>query len=465
MAKQFDVVVIGGGPGGYTAAIRAAQLGLSVGLVERAELGGVCLNWGCIPTKALLHAAELKHLGESMSGFGLTTAEIGVDLERVVKRSRQVAGRLAKGVASLMKKNGIEVLAGSARLREPGSLVVETEEGEVDVTATNVVLATGARAKRLESVEAAGDAVMTYREAMVPSSLPESLLVIGAGAIGMEFASLYADLGTRVVVVEAVDHILPVEDSEISGMAASAFEKRGIRIVTGATVSSLRADAANWTAILDLGEGQEDPVTVEKILVAIGITGNVDGLGLEQTRVRVERGHVVVDELLRTDEPGIWAIGDLVGPPWLAHKASHEGVICAEAIAGTGGARPLDRRRIPACTYSRPEVASIGLTEEAAAGLGRPIRVGRFPFRANGKALAMDQREGLVKTVVDDATGEILGVHLIGGGVTELIHSVAVAMTLEATEAELLETVFPHPTLSEMLHEAVLDAGGRAINK
>jgi len=465
MAKEFDVVVVGGGPGGYTAAIRAAQLGLSVGLVERAELGGVCLNWGCIPTKALLHAAELKHLGESMADFGLSAAEIGVDLERVVKRSRQVAGRLAKGVASLMKKNGIEVLAGSARLREPGSVIVETEEGEVEVAAKNVVLATGARAKQLESVEAAGDAVMTYREAMVPRSLPESLLVIGAGAIGMEFASLYADLGTRVVVVEAVDRILPVEDGEISSLAAEAFEKRGIRIVTGATVSGLREDGAHWTATLDLGEGQEDPVTVDKILVAIGITGNVEGLGLEQTRVEVERGHVVVDDLLRTDEPGIWAIGDLVGPPWLAHKASHEGVICAEAIAGTGEARPLDRRRIPACTYSRPEVASIGLSEEAAAELGRPIRVGRFPFRANGKALAMDQRQGLVKTVVDDATGEILGAHLIGGGVTELIHSVAVAMTLEATEAELLETVFPHPTLSEMLHEAVLDAGGRAINK
>ena len=464
LSQEYDLVVIGGGPGGYTAAIRARQLGLRCALIEKEELGGVCLNWGCIPTKALLHAAEAKHLVESLASLGLVAGEVTVDIAKLVKRSRQVAGRLVKGVGSLMRKHGVDVIRGTARLGGGGSVVVASDGDTVTLKAANIILASGARARQLPGLAPDGHSILTYREAMMPDTLPASLLVVGAGAIGIEFASFYADLGTEVTVVEMADRILPQEDAEISQLAREAFEKRGIRIHTAAKVGQVGLDGATRTAVIDLGDGQESPISVERILVAVGITGNVEDLGLEKTAVAVERGHVIVDELLATAEPGIYAIGDLVGPPWLAHKASHEAVICVEHIAGGEAPRPLDVTKVPACTYSRPQVASVGLTEDAARNSGLTIRVGRFPFQANGKALAIDERRGLVKTVIDDATGEILGAHMLGAGVTELIHGVAVARSLEAIDLDWIETVFPHPTLSEMMHESVLDAAGRALN-
>ena len=464
MAKTYDVVIIGGGPGGYTAAIRARQLGLSCALVERDQLGGICLNWGCIPTKALLHTAEVKHMAESAAAFGLKIGEISLDLDAVVKRSRRLAQRLVKGVAFLMKKNGVEIIAGEATLAGSGAVRVATTNGDVELAAKNVILATGARPRRLPGLDPDGERIITYREAMVPKTLPESLLVIGAGAIGMEFASFYADLGTQVTVVEAADRILPQEDEEISELARKAFEKRGIRLHIGATVSSAVSDSGRLTAVIGLGEGREAPLSVDRVLVAVGITGNVENLGLEGTGVAVERGHVVVDAGGRTGENGVFAIGDLAGPPWLAHKASHEGVACVESIAGERRATLLDATRIPACTYSRPQVASVGMTEAAARAAGHSVRVGRFPFQANAIALAHEDKGGLVKTVVDDDTGELLGAHMIGGGVTELIHGFAIARTLEARDLDLMEVAFPHPTLSEMMYESILDAANRALN-
>ncbi len=465
MSESYDVVVIGGGPGGYTAAIRARQLGLRCVLVERAELGGICLNWGCIPTKALLHAAEVKHAAEGMRSLGLTTQSVDVDLAKVVQRSRRVAQRLVKGVGFLMKKNGVDVVAGRARLAGAGRVAVATPDGEVELAAAHIILATGARARGLAGLECDGDRVLTYREAMIPKTLPRSLMVVGAGAIGIEFASFYADLGTEVTVVEMAERILPQEDAEIADAARTAFERRGLHIHSGATVASVSRGDDELTAILELGGGRELPLSVDRALVAIGITGNVEDLGLEGTGVVVERGHVVVDGELRTGESGVYAIGDLAGPPWLAHKASHEAVACVESIAGVAHAQPLDATRIPACTYSRPQVASVGLTEERARAAGHEIRVGRFPFQANGKALAIDERSGLVKTIVDATSGEILGAHMIGTGVTELIHGFAVARSLEATDVDLAGVVFPHPTLSEMMHESILDAADRALNK
>ena len=465
MGGNYDVIVIGGGPGGYTAAIRARQLGMSCALVEQAELGGICLNWGCIPTKALLHAAEVKHTAENLRSLGFTSREVAVDIGKVVQRSRRVAKRLVKGVGFLMKKNGVDVYAGSGRLDGRGKVVVSTDEGGVSLSAAHTILATGARARELPGLKCDGARVLTYREAMVPQTLPESLMVIGAGAIGVEFASLYSDLGVNVVLVEMADRILPNEDPEISEAAHAIFEKRGMRIHTGATLVSAEPDGDRLSAVLDLGGGQELPLSVDRALVSIGIRGNHEGLGLEGTGVVVERDHIVVDEQLRSGESGVYAIGDLAGPPWLAHKASHEAVICVEGIAGDAHTQPLDVTRIPACTYSRPQIASIGLTEESARARGHEVRVGRFPFHANGKALAIDERAGLVKTVVDAATGEVLGAHMIGAGVSELIHGFAVARSLEATDVDLMSVVFPHPTLSEMIHESVLDAAERALNK
>jgi dihydrolipoamide dehydrogenase len=462
--ERYDVVVIGGGPGGYTAAIRARQLGLTCALVERDQLGGICLNWGCIPTKTLLHAAEVKHMAETATAFGLTIGEVSVDLPRLVKRSRQIAQRLVKGVAFLMKKNGVDVVAGEAMLTGPGAIRVATTNGDVPLSATNVILATGARPRTLAGLEPDGERIVTYREAMVPKVLPDRLLVVGAGAIGIEFASLYADLGTQVTVVEVADRILPQEDEEISQLALTAFERRGIRFHTGAKVSATASDGGGLAAVVALGEGRESPLSVDQILVAAGITGNVENIGLEDTRVVVERGHVVVDERGRTAEPGVFAIGDLTGPPWLAHKASHEGVACVEFITGARSSGGLDATRIPACTYSRPQIASVGLTEAAALAAGREVRVGRFPFQANAMALANEDKGGLVKTVVDSTTGELLGAHMIGGGVAELIHGFAIALTLEARDVDLMDAVFPHPTLSEMMHESILDAADRALN-
>jgi dihydrolipoamide dehydrogenase len=463
--NAYDVVIIGGGPGGYVAAIRAAQLGLSTAVVEREHLGGICLNWGCIPTKALLRTSEIHHLLHHLDDFGLQVGEVSFDLAKVVKRSRQVADQLSTGVAYLLKKHKVTVVDGEGRLAGAGKVVV-TREGTETATleAGHVILATGARARELPGLESDGKLVWTYKHALVPETLPKSLLVVGSGAIGIEFASFYRNMGAEVTVVELLDRVLPVEDEEISGLARKAFEKQGMTIHTGATVTALERGRSRVKAKLGLSGGKAESLTVERVIVAVGITGNVEDLGLEEAGIAVDKGHVVVDQWLATSLAGVHAIGDLVGPPWLAHKAMHEGVICVEKIAGLDGVHPLDVSRVPGCTYSRPQVASVGLTEAAAKAAGREVRVGRFPYLANGKAIAMGEPEGLIKTVFDAASGELLGAHMIGAEVTELIQGYAIARTLESTEAELMQAVFPHPTLSEAMHESVLDAYGRALH-
>ena len=461
--KNFDLVVIGGGPGGYVAAIRAAQLGMSVALVEREHLGGICLNWGCIPTKALLRAAELRHSIDEMQAFGITiTGEVKIDLPAVVKRSRKVAERLSMGVKHLLKKNKVSVFDAVAKLgaKQGDQRVVSLSDGG-DITGRNIILATGARARTLPGLEADGTKILTYREAMIPETMPKSLVIIGSGAIGAEFASFYLDMGVDVTLIEAMDRILPVEDEEISSFVQNAFEKRGMKIMTGVKLSSLTASKAGVTAAFD---GKQDDISAERAILAVGITGNTEALGLEGTGVKVERNHIVTDKSGATGEPGIYAIGDVAGPPWLAHKASHEGIACVEHMAGMKDAHPIADGAVPGCTYCRPQVASIGLTEAAAKAAGHDIRVGRFPMLANGKAIAMGDDQGLIKTLFDKRTGELLGAHMVGPEVTELIQGYAVARTLEATEAELMQTIFPHPTLSEAMHESVLDAYGRAIH-
>jgi dihydrolipoamide dehydrogenase len=460
----FDLVVLGGGPGGYVAAIRAAQLGLKTALVEREHLGGICLNWGCIPTKALLRSSELWHLLHHLDEFGFSATDIGFDAAQLVRRSRAVAKQLSNGVAFLLKKNKVSVFDGHGRLAGKGRLTVErTGAPGVELEAPHIVLATGARARTLPGLDADGKRIWTYKEAMVPAAIPKSVLVVGAGAIGIEFASFYSDMGADVTVVEMLDRILPVEDAEISEFVRNALEGQGIKIHTGATVRALNNTADRVTAQVEAGD-RSLAVSVENVIVAVGIVGNVEHLGLDGTAVEVRGTHVVVDCWLRTGEPGIYAIGDLVGPPWLAHKASHEGVVCVEHIAGINDVHPLDPSNIPACTYCRPQVASIGLTEAAAKAAGYAVRVGHFPFIGNGKAVALGAPEGLVKTVFDGKTGELLGAHMVGAEVTELIQGFAIAKTLETTEAELIRTIFPHPTLSETMHEAVLDAYRRAIH-
>ncbi len=461
--KQFDLVVIGGGPGGYVAGIRAAQLGMSVALVEREHLGGICLNWGCIPTKALLRAAELRHSIDEMKDFGITiTGEVSIDLPAVVKRSRNVAGRLSTGVRHLLKKNKVTVFDAVATLGgKTGDNRAVTLSTGGEISAKHIILATGARARALPGLEPDGTSILTYREAMVPQTMPKSLIIIGSGAIGSEFASFYLDMGVEVTLVEAMDRILPVEDAEISDFVKKAFEERGMKIITDAKMSGLVAGKGSVTASF---EGKAADITAERAILAVGITGNTGGLGLEGTAVKVDRGHIVIDKWGATGEPGVYAIGDVAGPPWLAHKASHEGIMCVEHIAGLKDAHPIAAGSVPGCTYCRPQVASVGLTEAAAIEAGHDIRVGRFPMLANGKAIAMGDDQGLVKTVFDKKTGELLGAHMVGPEVTELIQGYAVARTLEATEAELMQTIFPHPTLSEAMHESVLDAYGRAIH-
>jgi dihydrolipoamide dehydrogenase len=462
--NSYDLIVLGGGPGGYVAAIRAAQLGMKTALVERDQLGGICLNWGCIPTKALLRSAEISHILHHLDEYGFSAKEVDYDAAKVVARSRAVAKQLSNGVAYLLKKNKISVFDGQGRLAGKGRLAVTKDDAQVvDLAAPHIVLATGARARSLPGLEPDGERVWTYKEAMVPAAVPKSLLVVGSGAIGIEFASFYRDMGSDVTVVELLDRVLPVEDEEISAFARKSFEKQGIKIHTGATVKTLERSAGQVAAQIQAG-GKMSEILVEKVILAVGIVGNVEDIGLEGTAVEVERTHVVVDEWLRTGEPGIYAVGDLVGPPWLAHKASHEGVICVEHIAGVNDVHPLDTRNIPACTYCRPQVASVGLTETAARAAGYEVKVGHFPFIGNGKAIALGEPEGLVKTVFDSQTGELLGAHMVGAEVTELIQGYAIAKTLETTEADLIRTIFPHPTLSETMHEAVLDAYGRAIH-
>jgi len=464
MAEQsFDVVIIGSGPGGYIAAVRASQLGLKTAIVERDKLGGICLNWGCIPTKALLRSAEVYMLMEHAEEFGLSAEKIGFDGKKIVERSRKVADKLSNGIQFLMKKNKVTVIEGTAKLAGKGVIDVEKDGKSEKIKAKNIILATGARARELKGMEADGELIWTYKHAMTPKEMPKSILVIGSGAIGIEFASFYRSFGAEVTVVEVLDRILPVEDEEISKQAERAFKKRGIKIITGAEVQKLDKSKNNVTAHVKTKKGTEE-ITVDRVVSAVGITGNVENLGLEEMGIKVEKGHVVVDKWCETAVKGVYAIGDLVGAPWLAHKASHEGVLAAERIAGVKDAHPLDVTKVPGCTYSHPQVASVGLTEAKAKEAGYKVKVGRAPFQANGKAIALGETDGFIKTVFDEKTGELLGAHMIGPEVTELIQGYVVARQLETTEADLMAAIFPHPTLSEHMHESVLDAFGRPLN-
>jgi dihydrolipoamide dehydrogenase len=465
---NFDIVVVGGGPGGYVAAIRAAQLGMKTAVVEREHMGGICLNWGCIPTKALLRTSEVYGLIKHADSFGLSVKDVSYDAKKIVERSRKVAKQLSNGVRGLMRKNKITVFDGTAKLAgtEAGQrkvAVAMNDKSNLSLTAKNVILATGARARQLPGLETDGKLVWSYKEAMVPPEFPKSLLVVGSGAIGIEFASFFRTMGAEVTVCEVLDRILPVEDEEVSAFAKRAFEKQGMKILTGATASIVKKGADNVTAeITSAGKTRE--ITVDRVISAVGIVGNVENIGLEGTKVKVEKTHIVIDQWGFTGEPNVYAIGDVAGPPWLAHKAMHEGVVVVEKIAGVKGVHPLITTNIPGCTYCQPQVASIGLTEAAAKANGRQVRVGKFPFIGNGKAIALGEPEGFVKTVFDAKTGELLGAHMIGAEVTELIQGYGVAKTLETTEAELMATVFPHPTLSEMMHESVLAAYGRTLH-
>ena len=450
---NFDVLIIGGGPGGYTSAIRSAQLGLKVGLIEREELGGVCLNWGCIPTKSLLHAADVIREVESAASLGIELGKPKFNLKKMVKRSRDVAGQLSGGISHLMKKNKIDVFFGDARLKDKNTVLV----GQQIFNCKNIVLATGAIAKNLPHIQADGDLIWEARAAMTPSFMPKSLLIIGAGAIGVEFASFYRSMGSDVTLIEMMKQILPAEDPEIAEMAKSSFTEQGIKVLTETGIESLQKKKNKLVASINGSN-----TTFDAAILSVGVEANIEGLGLDQLGVELQRGFVSVDEYQQTSVDGIFAIGDVCGAPCLAHKASHEGTICAEVIAGEMPL-PLKKERIPGCTYSYPQVASIGLTERVASEQG-PIKVGRFPLLANGKAVAINDTDGMIKTIFDEGTGELLGAHMIGPGVTEMIQGFAVAMSLETTEADLMATVFPHPTLSEAMHESVLSAFGRTIN-
>ncbi|UXX83482.1 dihydrolipoyl dehydrogenase [Roseovarius pelagicus] len=460
--KTYDMIVIGAGPGGYVAAIRGAQLGLNVCVVEREHMGGICLNWGCIPTKAMLRSSEVFHLMHRAKEFGLSAEGISYDLDAVVKRSRAVAKQLNSGVGHLLKKNKVTTIMGVATLPANGRVSVKTDNGTEELSAKHIVLATGARARELPGLEADGDRVWTYKHALVPPHMPKKLLVIGSGAIGIEFASFYNTLGCETTVVEVMDRILPVEDAEISGMAKKAFKKQGMTILEKAGVKQLDRGKDTVTAHIEQG-GKVEKQDFDTVISAVGIVGNTEGLGLDALGVTVDRTHVVTDAYCRTEVEGIYAIGDIAGAPWLAHKASHEGVMVAELIAG-GHPHPVKPESIAGCTYCHPQIASVGLTEAKAKDAGHEVRVGRFPFIGNGKAIALGEPEGMVKTVFDAKTGELLGAHMIGAEVTELIQGYVVGRQLETTEEDLINTVFPHPTLSEMMHESVLDAYDRVIH-
>ncbi len=462
VSNSFDMIVIGAGPGGYVSAIRGAQNGLKVAIVEREHMGGICLNWGCIPTKALLRSSEVFQLMHRAKDFGLKADGISYDLDAVVKRSRGVAKQLNGGVGHLLKKNKVTALMGEATLKGKGVVSVKTEKGTEELTAKNIVVATGARARELPGLEADGDLVWTYKHALLPPRMPKKLLVIGSGAIGIEFASFYNTLGADTTVVEVMDRVLPVEDAEISAFAKKAFEKQGMKIMQKATVKQLDRAKGKVTAHIEMG-GKIEKHDFDTVISAVGIVGNVEGLGLEELGVKVDRTHVVTDEFCRTGVDGLYAIGDIAGAPWLAHKASHEGVMVADLIAGKH-AHPVKPESIAGCTYCHPQVASVGLTEAKAKEAGYDVKVGRFPFIGNGKAIALGEPEGMVKTVFDAKTGELLGAHMIGAEVTELIQGYVVGRQLETTEEDLMNTVFPHPTLSEMMHESVLDAYGKVIH-
>lgn len=460
--KSFDLIVIGAGPGGYVAAIRGAQHGLKVCIVEREHLGGICLNWGCIPTKALLRSSEVFHLMHRAKEFGLKADGISYDLDAVVKRSRKIAAQLSGGIGHLMKKNKIAVVMGAATLKGKGKVSVKTDKGTEDLSAKNIVLATGARARELPGLEADGKRVWTYKHALQPPHMPKKLLVIGSGAIGIEFASFYNTLGADTTVVEVMDRVLPVEDAEISAFAKKAFEKQGMKIMQKAMVKKLDRASDKVTAHIEVG-GKIEKQEFDTVICAVGIVGNVENLGLEEIGVKTDRTHVVTDEYCRTGVDGLYAIGDIAGAPWLAHKASHEGVMVADLIAGKH-AHPVKPESIAGCTYCYPQVASVGYSEAKAKELGYEIKVGRFPFIGNGKAIALGEENGMIKTIFDAKTGELLGAHMIGAEVTELIQGYIVGRQLETTEVDLMNTVFPHPTLSEMMHESVLDAYDRVIH-
>ena len=478
MADAYDVLIIGGGPGGYVTAIRSAQLGLKTAVVEREHLGGICLNWGCIPTKALLRSAEVFHYMSHPEAYGLKGEKPSFDIAAVVKRSRGVSAQLNGGVGFLLKKNKVDVIWGEASITKPGEVKVVASKksvqgppvpapkgalGEGTYSAKNVIVATGARPRVLPGLEPDRKLVWTYFEAMVPEIMPKSLLVVGSGAIGIEFASFYRTMGAEVTVVEVLPQILPVEDEEIAAHARKRFEKQGIKILTGAKVTKLDKGSNDVTATIETLDGKTQSLKVDRVISAVGVVGNIESLGLEALGVKTDRGCVVTDGLGRTNVKGIFAIGDVAGPPMLAHKAEHEGVICVEGIKGLH-VHPMDKAKIPGCTYCNPQVASVGLTEKKAKEAGRKLKVGRFPFNGNGKAIALGEPEGLVKTIFDADTGELLGAHMVGAEVTELIQGFVIAMNLETTEEELMHAVFPHPTLSEMMHESVLDAYGRVIH-
>jgi len=469
-AKKFDVCVIGAGPGGYVAAIRAAQLGLSVGIIEANHLGGICLNWGCIPTKALLKSSEVNHLLHNLDEYGFSAKEVKFDFAKIIERSRSVSKKLSGGIAGLMKKNKIEVVDGFAKFISNKKISVTKDGKEVaQVESANFIIATGARARVINGMEPDGESIWTYREAMTPKALPKSILVVGSGAIGVEFASFYRNMGSEVTIVEMAENILPVEDEEISKIARKSFEKQGIKIITSAGLKSLKKTKDGVTASIEIA-GKLEEIKAEKVIMAVGIVANVENLGLEKTKVKLDNGRVQTNPYLETDEAGIFAIGDVAGAPWLAHKASHEGTIAAEKIASKVGkydakkVHPIKKENIPGCTYSRPQIASVGLTEKAALAQGKKIKVGRFPYMANGKAIAMGETEGLIKVIFDEKSGELLGAHLIGAEVTEMIQGYVIAKQAELTEEDLMHTIFAHPTMSEMMHEAVLDAYGKVIH-
>jgi dihydrolipoamide dehydrogenase len=471
VAEAFDIIIIGSGPGGYVTAIRAAQLGFKTAVVERDFLGGICSNWGCIPTKALLRSAEIYHYMQHAKDYGLAADKVSFDPMAVIKRSRAVAGRMNNGVGFLLKKNKVSVIWGEAEIDAPGKITVKASKAEAPkgslgpgtYQSKHIIVATGARPRVLPGLEPDKKLVWTYFEAMNPDKMPKSLLVVGSGAIGIEFASFYRTLGAEVTVVEILPQILPVEDAEIAAFARKQFEKQGIRVVTGAKVTKLDKKADSVTATIDDGKGKTEQMTVDRVISAVGVVGNIENLGLEKVGVKTDRGIIVIDGYCRTNVPGIYAIGDVAGPPMLAHKAEHEGVICVEAIKGLKP-HPMKKELIPGCTYCHPQVASVGLTEQAAKDKKFEIRVGRFPFIGNGKAIALGEDQGMTKVIFDKKTGQLLGAHMVGAEVTELIQGFVVAMNLETTEEELMHAIFPHPTISETMKEAVLDAYGRVLN-